>query len=490
MTGIRDLSRYVERYPDDHEQRWRLVKKLYLACEYPLALQHLLILKNHWPAKLNVIRYMAATYYRLGRYDEAIEELQAARRNWPQVVALCEQLARVYEVSGRRQQACAMWETILEEDPRHPAAHQAIQRLQTPPDTGSDDDLKLQDSDSGIAFDKSFICAECGAQNSEEFVTCWQCGVQLHRSNHKTPAGMVKGGSSGNKLDTRLPIPAVAWAAAVMLVAAGAFLTHSFVNQEDGYSQFNGVSLTVYGLLNNEIWITRLVLAGVLVAAWPAALYVTAAVLGLTLRSPHLIAPAGIGLAAVTYLGLWLPPNLIGLAPLGVGLCSLLVCLGIFRASFAINVLGWLVHQGLVVLAGAGVLLAIEGGEPLRQWNAIAAHSTLHDHAVDPGQFRANVSHTPVDIGLTWESTGSPWLDLRAATSVIGIGLRGEGHNQVTARLWRNQAIVRELRLRVDETHHMFVDAAPGTKYRLEVTGETTPLDLKIYGVLTPRFIH
>ncbi|MEK7795771.1 MAG: hypothetical protein AAB353_14635, partial [Candidatus Hydrogenedentota bacterium] len=82
MADVWELQQWVEGHPDRFDQRWRLAKKLFLAWEYRLALEHLLVLKNEWDRRPNVVRYLAATYYRLGRYEEAIEELRAATQSW------------------------------------------------------------------------------------------------------------------------------------------------------------------------------------------------------------------------------------------------------------------------------------------------------------------------------------------------------------------------------------------------------------------------
>ncbi len=71
MSDVWELAAYVEDHPGDHQQRWRLAKKLYAEREYLLALENLQVLNKEWTPKLNVQRYLAATYYRLGRYTEA-----------------------------------------------------------------------------------------------------------------------------------------------------------------------------------------------------------------------------------------------------------------------------------------------------------------------------------------------------------------------------------------------------------------------------------
>ena len=131
MADIWDIARYVESNPDDHEQRWRLAKKLYTAWEYRLALEHLQILKNEGPRRMNILRYLGATYYRLGRYEEAIKELQGALEFWPEEIGLYEQLARVLEIAGDQIRAAEMWEKALALDPHHPMAAHAAARLRS-----------------------------------------------------------------------------------------------------------------------------------------------------------------------------------------------------------------------------------------------------------------------------------------------------------------------------------------------------------------------
>ena len=136
MAEIWDIARYVEANPDDHEQRWRLAKKLYTAWEYRLALEHLQVLKNEGQERINILRYLAATYYRLGRYDEATDELRNAISIWPDEIGLIEQLARVLEIAGDHIGAAEMWERVHALDHHHPMATHAAARLRSSvPDT-------------------------------------------------------------------------------------------------------------------------------------------------------------------------------------------------------------------------------------------------------------------------------------------------------------------------------------------------------------------
>ena len=105
MAEMWELARYVEAHPEDHEQRWCLAKKLYVSWEYRLALEHLQVLRNDSELRLNVMRYLAATYYRLGRYSDAAHELRTAVDVWPDEIAPREQLARVLESAGENEES-------------------------------------------------------------------------------------------------------------------------------------------------------------------------------------------------------------------------------------------------------------------------------------------------------------------------------------------------------------------------------------------------
>ena len=130
MTDVWDLAAYVEAHPTNHEQRWRLAKKLYTSWEYRLALEHLLILKNELEPRENVMRYLAATYYRLGRHDESIKALQEALTVWPKDVSMREQLARTQAEAGHNDDALKTWRELAKLDPDHSFAKQAIARVE------------------------------------------------------------------------------------------------------------------------------------------------------------------------------------------------------------------------------------------------------------------------------------------------------------------------------------------------------------------------
>jgi len=166
MTDLQELTQYVEENPNDHEKRWLLAKKLYNACEYRLALEHLQVLRNEWREKLHVVRYSAATYYRLGRYEEALRDLEYGVATWPNEIGLREQEARVLETAGRREEAARAWDEVLKLDPKHSVAESAVKRLHEKPAKTPTFDLNLVGTDSGINLHPGQTCPNCGAQNT------------------------------------------------------------------------------------------------------------------------------------------------------------------------------------------------------------------------------------------------------------------------------------------------------------------------------------
>ena len=131
MAEIRDIDRYVEDHPGDHEQRWRLAKKLYTAWEYRRALHHLHILKENGYGCVALFRYLAATYAQMGRYAEATRELNTAIALWPREIKLYEQMASVLEHAGARHGAAVMWQKTLKLNPHHVKAKRATARLRS-----------------------------------------------------------------------------------------------------------------------------------------------------------------------------------------------------------------------------------------------------------------------------------------------------------------------------------------------------------------------
>ena len=113
MATLDEIRVYLDKYPDDHKQRWRLAKRLYRDCQYLSALEHLKILREVWPDQLPVLSYLAATYYRHGKYEKAEAELTSALEKHPEEYAILKHLAKVYEEMGHSGKALKIWKQAL-----------------------------------------------------------------------------------------------------------------------------------------------------------------------------------------------------------------------------------------------------------------------------------------------------------------------------------------------------------------------------------------
>lgn len=415
MAEIWDIARYVEANPEDHDQRWRLVKKLYSAWEYRLALEHLQVLKEAGVNRLNVLRYLGATYYRLGRYDEAVSELEQAIATWPNEVGLREQLARVLEVAGNRERAAEAWAEISEIDPQHPIAGSAVRRLSKRADDTPVRDLQIEDSDSGIDLRPGRVCPNCGAQNSEEFDRCWQCHASLVGPNDsgripvRAPAG---------------PLVSEEWlllglgGGAVVALALGVFMALRlvFVEAEPGV-----LIASVWDVWQYRVAGLRVALGAVALVAWPLALWAAL----YCVRPPHVVPPSlvnfsAVATVAVAYLGTWLQRDLIFLAPVLPLATSLALILGFFRLGAVRAFLVWGLHLGILVAVFYGALIVIERvrlGEyfnPITEMRALVAYVGRDDAQEADGAHAFPEGRTPYRYQVRWGSTGSRWLDVAA----------------------------------------------------------------------------
>lgn len=175
MADVEEIRAYVESHPDDHKQRWRLAKKLYNSWEYRPALEHLLKLRDVWPDQVPVLRYLAATYYRLGKYDEAEKELKLALNEHPQECSLLEQLAKVYEGAGDTDRAIEAWTRVMESKPSK-AAEEALERLGMAVGTmASTMATSTSQEMSSHGNETVVVCPHCGESNDIFSKRCARC---------------------------------------------------------------------------------------------------------------------------------------------------------------------------------------------------------------------------------------------------------------------------------------------------------------------------
>jgi tetratricopeptide (TPR) repeat protein len=182
MADVDEIRAYVESHPDDHKQRWRLAKKLYNAWDYRSALEQLEKLREVWPDQVPVLRYLAATHFRLGQYDKAADLLVETIQDHPDDVSLMEQLAKVHEGAGQTEKAIDVWNRVMALKPSR-EAEEALERLGmsmgTMASTFHGGASGQEVSDHGD--DTLINCPHCGAGNDVFSQRCARCHGDFDR---------------------------------------------------------------------------------------------------------------------------------------------------------------------------------------------------------------------------------------------------------------------------------------------------------------------
>ena len=464
MSDLRELADYVVEHPEAYDCRWRLAKRLYMAWEYNEAQRHLLILKKNWNRKLNVLRYLAATYFRLGRYEEAIKELNDILVQWPSEVPVWEQLAKVHEVAGNNEKAAAAWEEVLRLDPDHSIAGRAVNRLRTGPTNTPRDELHLAESDSGINLRAGRVCENCGAQNSEEFDRCWQCHGSLTRRN--TPVGTKASSESTTSLAWFRPL-------AGGLAAVAAFSAAMYVALTQLPSATETVPESVYEAVGIALYMPRLAIGCALLFCCPLALLACFRVL----KIPNLnfvdACGAGMLIASVSYVLLWTPVEYQRYALLGPAAASAFIMLLFLPGGGPLRLAGaWVLHSMFATALGAGIWWAMVGTDPIRQWPHIERYSASSDAraATTPIPFGSS----PFECSLVWATTGSPWLDSLCGFVTVEI-IPDRADMALNVNLYKDSvvdnAVRREMENAVSQPPYRFThQAVPGTRYVVQVT--------------------
>ena len=489
MSTIKDLTDWVDLHPDDHEQRWWLAKKLYKNSEYEAALEHLLILRKRWKPKLNVARYLAATYYRLGKYPEAIAELEQAVEDWPEEIPVHEQLARVLEVAGRKEGAAAVWREVLKLKPGHNMAEQALARLprMTPPPK---EVPALKDADFGIGFGSGRTCDRCGALNTEERERCWKCSADLYaydaepvKSNRVPEAPATEPRDEPPVAHATAVWNTVGTVAIAVMLALGAFL--SLRQYSAGYQMH--VAKTTQEVWTSGLLLTRLSIGVALLAGWPIALWVALMISRVSVFTLKPVVVTGLLFASLSYAILSLPLGYVG----GMLVALLAVSLGpvmlLFNIDFIRSLVVWLVQ---CVLVGAVVLIAfgaMEGAMAVQELPAVLRYAGTHDGEQNSGSHPLPSLQLPAEIKVRWQSTGSAWLDQRAGTVEFVFS------NTTSSKKVQVELIDEDGKPVHEEINavpfHFQIKIVPGRTYTLRVTGTGgLTVEGSILGAITPRF--
>ncbi|MBI5091406.1 MAG: tetratricopeptide repeat protein [Candidatus Hydrogenedentes bacterium] len=406
MSDLWDLTQYVESHPQDYPQRWRLVKKLYMSWEYRDALEHLLVLKKEWIRKQNVLRYLAATYYRLGKYKEALRELNEAIDVWPGEVCLREQLARVLESAGHIDDAAKVWERIAADDPKHPVAAGNVSRLQAIPQDMKGRETPPPELDPRAKLQPGMVCPNCGAQNGEEFERCWQCHAPLTVLR----AGGARATSPGTpRVDSWVWTMSGGLAIVAFLSVTVYFTLQQWAAIESRVDSLPA-SVTAYEMLARNLILTRTITAAVLLLAWPLAFRFSAKLLRVNAaNSTHNV--AGLLLASATCAATWLPPRFAIYSLLVAALGSFIIVAAAYRPGILRTPALWLVQGLTVIVLEAVTIVAIEGPRPILESARIASSVRQFNLAGTPGAHPVRNALLPSEYVIEWNPTGSSWLD-------------------------------------------------------------------------------
>lgn len=483
MTDVWDIAQYVEAHPDNYQQRWRLAKKLYMAWEYRLALEHLLILKNEWEPRINVMRYLAATYYRLSRYEEAVRELRTAIQLWPQELGLYEQLARTLAVADKKYEALDVWTEIAEMDPDHPFAQRAVEHLRKEiagEEGGAGGNGKHPAGAGGEAEPlgaNEVLCPNCGQKNSMEFRRCWKCHAALYEGASEEE------GAVQPKVEPRgVPWPLLSGLLIAALFGLGAYLTmRGFAAVDEAGLNARAPQSADEFFARSFLW-TRVIVGVVLLIGWPVAWRLGAILLDVDDQIYNeTMYQAGAVLALATFALLWLPWPWVWLAAAVPALVAVLIVAGIMKLRPKAAAGVWFVQMGLAALLALVAVVGRHGPGLLTDAPAIVAFAERDDVT---SSAMSNFS-APRQAGVRWEGSGAGWLDRHANTANIRIQL-GPHSRRVFFAIVEDgeERLFQPVR---DESYtHTLSDIDPGKDYTLTVRSEDEEVDvsLRVDGVL------
>lgn len=503
MTDVWELAAFVEEHPDDYVQRWHLAKKLYAEHEYRLALEHLQLLNKDWTPKLNVQRYLAATFYRLGRYTEAEEHLLKTIQQWPDESGPIEQLAHVYRVDGKLKEALDAWRRVIALEPGHALAERAIKNLEAavaksektagPPVMGVFMPNLTADEKEDLMVTGN-ICPQCGAQNSDEFETCWQCNASLsiHTPSFLNTPPIEAHGPYLLRPET---------ATALMLISTGILLVASAVQGVRLMLMYKSAELPVLTSLDDlGVFVlppARLALGIVMALCWPLCIMAALRLFRVSPRPPDLLIYIfGLLLGALTLLLVLLPMPFPVLAVGASGLLSLAVMVFTFRLKVPVALGSWIVHFGLVWLVGLLAFWFAESrryGElinPFTELPAVSAALSGPEALRDAMPTRLPKAITPFRQKVRWNSTGSSWLDRHLEKIDINVYPEAAAPG-LRFQIYQGEDLRYHHDLQGTASSSFTFAVVPGTEYELVVQGaDNIIIPVSITSLMSYEFVQ
>ncbi|HOV74253.1 MAG TPA: hypothetical protein PK967_09815 [Candidatus Hydrogenedentes bacterium] len=516
MTEIKDLVRFVNENPDDHESRWRLAKKLYMAGEYERVLEHLLFLQAHWVPKVNVRRYLGATYYRLKKYDEAVAELESAVEEWPDELPLREQLARVLEVAGRQAEADHVWQELARRDPSRMSLRDSDTPRMAPAPPEKKQDKPRQPGIAGAAQAMSRTCPSCGAQNTEGFERCWKCRTEFSDMDKTidpfTPVLSSSGNIASAVYDPFVPTPSPdstprfrpvrqrttneAWhipvaTAGGLLLLAGIYLTVAHLSELRAIESATTVYTTVHELFARRLAASHLIMGIVLLLAWPGSLWLAATLVPRAEVPVRTVVILGGALASLGYVASWAPPEWLGYLFLAMLVISAGAVVMTFHLEIRPALAAWGIHAAMLISVLLVVLAAMEGFSIVVEYPAMARYARVHDMVLgrndEPGRTAIPAVSLPKQFTITFHSTGSSWLDAKG--SVTGFEITGaKPQDNLTIEL-KDENRTRYYGHADSDPFAFVCEIVPGRPYQLSLDGKHgARIDLVVRGILRPEF--
>lgn len=465
-TNLWDLAAYVENHPDDYGERWRLAKKFYKAWEYRLALEHLQVLKNEWKSKRNVIRYLAATYFRLTRYESAVHELEEAIKEWPEEVALYIQLAEVLDVGGTPHEALGVWKDVLKLEPDHAVAKRAISKLSQKveeeiksnkvPSFSSADDDPIADVDR-----EDIECPNCGSKNSPEFKLCWNCHSALGEPVNNEEAIQDKG------VAIEIPWGTLSGLTIAGLLALSAYLTLNLYAEIQELSLARSVPSSTGEFLARDLLTTRISIGIVALVIWPVIWRIAASFVGDEKIYNGTLYRAGALMALSTYTLTWVPQGYAYCIPLLPAVLSGLICLVNLRKSLMMAAALWLTQGLIMTLLVAALAMGQNGLGLVFDFVTIVQHSAQPRDEAD----YTLEGPTPLRATLRWASSDSTWLDGRASS--VGFLVESAEHEgRLLLEIQKDGQTLAFKEYLGDAYEFEFFDIEPGADYLFTLTGE------------------
>lgn len=471
-----ELQQYVEAHPENHDQRWRLAKRLYKEGEYRATLEHLQILTNELEMKPNLIRYHAATLTRLNRPTDAVNLLEKGSREWPEDAALLEQLAIAYARAGNQEDAASIWGDLAAMVPDHRFARRAQTKI-------------LEEMNAGEGgyygeageYHRTVLCSRCGTMNTPDSFTCRSCTMRLDLIED------IVGGGDEIEVETpsrSIPIrPWVMWGLMIASVIYGAIAMNAqFDVRNEGLLNNHNVYVSWSEFAANEFLMFQIAIGVLLIVTWPLILHGAMQAAGSESYFAFDTVVTGCTWATFAFALSWIPGVDLWVwlaAVLGVTLVGTLVE---HRESFRMGMRIWVIEMSLAFLLIVVAISAIMGPTFLGEIPRIDEFAQI-----DHGQSEATLSGTIDDARtIRTRSSGSTWIDERSKGMALKLEVpAAELRREMTLQIIQNDRTLLYERVVAAEQYFDIERFEPGVDAMVELLdGAEVPVTLTVRGVL------